>query len=351
MSHSRPGRNLSRPIGIGAIGALLFLMLWGVLSGSQIREGFVQDDPEQTDVALYKAISARVADGDGYYDAVAVEQVRRGFPTSPAVTVREPTLAWLTSAVGPPAAYGVLLALAGIALVLSMYCLDQLSATRVEWVTGTVIAAVTIANLCPPLNVWIHDVWAGLLILIAGLTSTRRWFWPTLLALLAACLVRELALPAALAMAAVAWPRLSRRRRALSVAALLAFLAFYGWHVAQVERMVPPGSQPSPGWLDVNGWPFFVNATWFSTVLTNGPVILAALLVPVALLGWVAHESPRTRPVAVVLVVYAVVFSVIGRDNNLYWGALFGPLLLPGIAFAPRAVWRLARASRGPTRV
>lgn len=326
----------------------LLLMAWGAVAGSQVPDGFLEADPDKTDVALYQAISGRVADGESYYASVADEQPSRGFPTSPAMTVREPTLAWLTSTVGAGTGYGILLALAAVAIALSLVCFDSLSRTRAEWMVASVLGALGVAFLCSPDGVWIHEAWAGLLIYVAALAATRRWFWPALVALLAACLVRELALPAALAVLAVAWPRLSRRRRGASVMAVLSFLAFYGWHVLQVSRMSSGESEPSAGWLDVNGWPFFVNAAWFSTALGNGPLLVAVALVPLALLGWVTHESVDARPVAAVLVAYALVFGVVGRDNNLYWGILFGPLLLPGLAFVPRAVARLGRAWVGP---
>ena len=330
---------------IAAIAVTLLLMVWGAVAGSLVPDGFLEPDPDKTDVALYRAIADRMGDGESYYAAVAEEQPARGFPTSPAVTVREPTLAWLTSTVGAGTAYGILLALAAVAVALSLVCFDGLGRTRAEWVVASVVGAVGVAFLCSPDGVWIHEAWAGLLTYVAVLAATRRWFWPALIALLAACVVRELALPAALAVLAVAWPRLSVRRRLTSVVAVAGFLTFYGWHVLQVSRMAVGASEPSAGWLDVNGWPFFVNAAWFSTVLSDGPVLVAALLVPLALLGWVMHESVDARPVAAVLVAYALIFGVVGRDNNLYWGILFGPLLLPGLAFAPRAVVRLARAA------
>lgn len=331
-------------MGAAAVIVVVVLVAWGAVAGDQVPDGFVQDSSEQTDVALYKAVSARVADGQSYYAAVAVEQPSRGFPTSPAMTVREPTLAWLTASLGPGVAYGILLALAAVAVGLSLYCFDRLARTRAEWVLASVVAAVTVANLCAPVNVWTHDVWAGLLVYVGALTATRRWFWPTLAALALACLVRELALPAAVAVLVVGWPGLAVRRRVVAVAALAGFLGFYGWHVLRVGEMAAGPSADSPGWLDANGWPFFVNASWFSTLLTNGPVAVAVVLVPLALLGWVLHESASARPVVAVLVLYAVTFSVVGRTNNLYWGALFGPLLLPGLAFAPRAMVRVARS-------
>ncbi|KAA1379671.1 hypothetical protein [Aeromicrobium fastidiosum] len=345
MSGLGTSTRLRRGWALLAIAVTLVLVVWGAVAGSQVPDGFLEADPDKTDVALYQAISERMGDGESYYVAVAAEQPARGFPTSPAVTVREPTLAWLTSTAGEGTAYGILLALAAVAIGLSIVCFDSLTRTRAEWAVASVVGAVGVAALCSPDGVWIHETWAGLLTYVAALAATRHWFWPALIALLAACVVRELALPAGLAVLAAAWPRLSVRRRLASVVAVAGFLAFYGWHVLQVGRMSAGASEPSSGWLDVNGWPFFVNAAWFSTVLTVAPVLVAVLLVPLALLGWVLHDSVDARPVAAVLVAYALVFAVVGRDNNLYWGILFGPLLLPGLAFAPRAVARLTRAA------
>lgn len=320
------------------------LILWGALAGSQVPDGFVQHTDAKTDAGLYRAIAHRVADGDNYYAVVAVEQPARGFPTSPAMTVREPTLAWLAGALSPRGAYVLLLVLAGVALTLTLMCFDTLARSRLEWVLGSVIASATIANLCLPANMWSHDVWAGMLIYIGALASTRKWFVIAMLSMLAACLIRELALPAAVAVGAMSWSAGGRRTRAAWGAALLGFAVFYLWHVHEVGQ-IPTSPVTSPGWVAFHGWPFVVNATWFSTLLSNWPVLVAAIVTPCALLGWIMHASVHARAVAMVLVVYVVAFSVIGRSNNLYWGALFGALLLPGLAFAPRALVTLIRSS------
>ena len=322
------------------------LIAWGLAVGSIVPAGYGDTDVEHSDVGLYQAISARIADGSTYYDAVEAEQPARGYPISPVMTVREPTLAWTIDLLGEHGAYAVLLVLAGAAVAMGMYCFDRIARGRGEWVGATLLLVAVIGFVAAPVNVWVHDAWAGLLIVIGVLAATQRWFWPALLALLAACLMRELAVPAVLAVVVVWWPGLGRRRRTAVLAAGAAFAGFYGWHAVQAAGFSATGGSEAPGWLDLHGWPFFVNSAWFSTVLTVLPIAVVAVLVPLALLGWVGRSGVMARPVVGVPVIYAVAFGVMGRSNNLYWGLLFAPLLVPGLAFAPRTLHELFRTAR-----
>ncbi|MDX6276559.1 MAG: hypothetical protein QOJ72_687, partial [Nocardioidaceae bacterium] len=83
----------------------------------------------------------------------------------------------------------------------------------------------------------------------------------------------------------------------------------------------------------LGGWPFVVDAVRASSVLALLPFWVAAVLVPVALLGWVSRTGPLFETVSAFLLVYSLVFCVVGRPDNAYWGAFLGILLVPGVAF------------------
>src|SRR4028118_2130363 len=53
--------------------------------------------PGKGDVYLYQAVVARMDAGENYYPAAAQEMIARGYPTSPFLTWRLPTTAWLVS--------------------------------------------------------------------------------------------------------------------------------------------------------------------------------------------------------------------------------------------------------------
>ena len=52
---------------------------------------------ERVEMDLYRAIDARVAAGENYYEAAAEEHREFGIPTSPFVTIRTPVLAWTSA--------------------------------------------------------------------------------------------------------------------------------------------------------------------------------------------------------------------------------------------------------------
>lgn len=335
---------------IGAAG-LVILLVWGIAGGSIVPEGFIQsDDPSQSDVALYKAVSAAMQDGDGYYQAVLSEQPARGYPTSPVMTVREPTLAWLTSTWGLGGAHVLLLMVGVLALGLAIVRLQRLAVGRVEWYAAALAGVAVAAMVVPEDNVWAHDIWAGTLILCAVLAYSRRNALPAVALLLTASLIRELAAPLLVVLLVLSWHRGTRRDAVAAGAALAAFGAFYLWHAQQVGELVAGAGGASPGWVEFGGWPFVVNAVWFSSAMTLTSMTLTAVIVVFALLGWIGRSGDIALFAVLVIGTYSVVFAVLGRPNNLYWGALFAPTLLVGIVWAPRAVWEMLRPWRHRTR-
>ena len=85
-------------------------------SGSAATEPARDDD-----LRLYDRIVERVAAGENYYTVAIAEQRARNFPVRPAVTVRLPTLAFLTVWLGPNG----LLAAAGAAAACRLGGVEQ----------------------------------------------------------------------------------------------------------------------------------------------------------------------------------------------------------------------------------
>lgn len=323
--------------------SLLVLTGWALLA--PVHSTASHHDEGDTDVALYRAIVERMDRGSSYYDAVGVEQVERGYPTSPAPAVREPTVAWIVSTVGDSAAYVLLIGLAVLAAGVTIRRLDRDAPSRAEWIVGSVMVSLSVAAWCVPSNAYVHDVWAGLLVLTALMLHGQDRWRLSLALLTAAAIVRELAAPMLLIAAAVAWRR-GRRTEALGwCAGVMMFGAFYAWHFYET-RGLPDGSA-GPGWLGAGGWPFSVEAVRFSGLLQLGPSWLAALVVPCALLGWTALGR-RTELTVAIPIAFLAALMVVGRPVNAYWGALVAPLLLAGLTLAPRALiaWIVAACGR-----
>lgn len=320
------------------VALMIGLVAWGIVSGAPERQ--VEPVGERgADLILYEAITEKMANGSGYYAAVATEQSPRGYPTRPVMTVREPTLAWLVDAAGGPwGAYGVLLAIVGAAAVTMLIRLRETASSLPAWVVAGLLGSLSLVLMAAPALVHVHEIWAGVLIVLSvGVRSGRRWTASVGVGL-AAALIRELAVPYLVVMLVLAY-RDRRRDEAIAWgAALAAWGIFYGVHALRVLDLVPAGASASPGWLAAEGWPLFVEMIRAGSVLVLLPFWVAAVTVPLALLGWWTRRTAYSTRVAMTLTGYAVAFTIVGRADTTYWGFLLAALVLPGIAMVPRVL-------------
>lgn len=321
------------------------LALWGVLAGSSIGERKADPGDHHTDLALYQAIITRMDHGQGYYQAVAIEQPARHYPTKPVMAVREPTLAWFVATVGKPAAVGTMLGLAVTALALSLRTFDLTERNRRSWVAVVVFAAAGIGVLCRPAAFAQHEVWAALLVYVGVLLRGHGRIVMAVVLLLVAALVRELVAPMMAVMLLMAVVEHRRREARLWALAIAAFAVFYGIHAWQVHEMHGVAGPTGPGWLAFGGWPFVVDAFWGSSLLTVFPHVVAAIAVPVGLLGWLSRSGALFDRVSAILGAYVALFCVAGRPDNFYWGMLVAALLLPGVVFGVTFIWTTCWAS------
>ncbi len=296
-------------------------------------------DPDDTDDALYVRIADRVADGEGYYTAAVAEQLVSGYPVQPFITVREPTLAYVTVAVGGVRGLQVLFAgLGAVILAVSLLRMEKIAPDRLGWWGSCLLVALAGRPFLATDLVVMHEVWAGALIFLSLLVrSERRWVVSVVLGLLAA-VVRELALPYLLVMATMAWRDGRRREMWGWISSIAAFGAFFAVHAALVQAAVESGGQESQGWLRFGGWPFLLDMVRQTTAFFHLPGAFTALIVPLALLGWWSLRSGLALRAFVFLAGIMAAFMAIGRPENTYWGLMLAIVLLPGLAFAPRAL-------------
>ncbi|AXT85888.1 hypothetical protein C6I20_12295 [Aeromicrobium sp. A1-2] len=316
-----------------AFALVALLAVWGALAGSAVVQRAASPGDDHTDLALYQAIVQRMDSGESYYGAVAIEHPAGRYPTAPVMAVREPTLAWFISSVGRPAAVVTMLGLAGLALILSIRTFELSERSRRSWIGATVMAAAGIGVLCRPASVEQHDVWAALLVYLGVMVRGHGRVLPAVALLLAAGLIRELVAPVMAVMLVMAIRERERREAWWWIAGLTVFSCFYGWHAWEVHQLAGPGGLESPGWLALGGWPRVVDAFWGGSLLTVLPHAVAAVVVPLALLGWISRAGELFDRVSVVLLAYVALFCFVGRADNFYWGMLIGALLVPGLAF------------------
>ncbi len=105
-----------------------------------------------------------------------------------------------------------------------------------------------------------------------------------------------------------------------------------------VSAHVGPLDAASPGWAAAGGWGFVLRMVQDCTLLILAPAPLVALLVPLCLIGWMAWPGAFGRRGLLVGGGYLCAFMLVGRPDNTYWILMVGPLLMPGLAFAPAAL-------------
>ena len=311
---------------------------------------------EDPDLLLYRAITARVRGGEDYYAVAVAEQRRNGYPVTPGLTVRLPTLAMLGALLGP-AGLTVLRGLLFAAMLVAAW--RRLGAEPDGAARRPMALALLAAGIASGLGARydvLHEVWAGQLIALSfmlhrpacgGGQGARqgRWGWSWVAAALALAL-RELALPYVLFMAAhAAWH--GARREALAWAGLaLAFAAALLLHLHLAAAQVHPGDPASPSWLAIKGMAGLLHKVNQSTFLVRFPIWLSGPLVVLALFGWAGWRTPLGAAGFVLVLGYACAFMIVGRDNNFYWGLVITPLLFMGAAFLPMALPSLWRAAQ-----
>ncbi len=325
---------------------LALLLLIGVgLSLGEDHSTRPPTAPGMGDVDLYRAIDMRMLHGEGYYQAAATEQRARGYPLRPFVTVRMPTLAWITTLAGGPARVAIIeTLLAAICVGMTVLRLRKLIQSDWLWACAALLVVTTVAMLSQSLLAIWHELWAGLLVALSlACWSQKRWA-PSVAFGLAAVLLRELALPYLVAMAALALlERRPREALAWSGAILLFGIALFA-HAHSVGALLQATDRASPGWSRMGGWRFDLALVRGTSLLATVPTPVTAIMLPIALLGWAAWPSRYAAGFGLTLVSWLGAFLLIGRPENFYWGLLMAPLLPIGVVMALPALRDLIRA-------
>ena len=310
---------------------------------------------DDNDLRLYRIIAERVKRGDDYYVAATEEQRANHYPVAPGFTVRLPTLAFLTAALGQHGLIALQVALFGAMMLAMMRRLeDEPGAAEFRPLALALLMCGIASGLNYRYNV-LHEIWAAQLIALSlALHRPLRGKWVASLAAGALALaVRELALPYVLLMGASAlWHR--RWREGAAWAGLVAlFVAAMVVHLHYADAQVRPGDPLSPSWLVLGGLNSLVYKVANSTFLSLVPVWIAGPAVVLCLFGWTAWKSPLGDVAALLVLGYGLAFMVAGRDNNFYWGVLITPVLFMGGAFLRLglpSLWRAADLRLPPAR-
>ena len=190
-------------------------------------------------------------------------------------------------------------------------------------------------------------VWSGVLIGLSWcLFSMERRRLGVGLGI-AALFVRELAAPFCLACLVLAFVERRWREACLWLAGMLAYGAFYGWHVYEVMALVGPNDRAhAVGWLQFGGAAFVISLAQMNAFLLLLPQWVTAIFFPLAMLGFASWNTPIGRRAAFSTSAFVILFAFVGQPFNQYWGSLFAPLLCLGAAQAPAAIKDLVQRAR-----
>jgi hypothetical protein len=308
---------------VAAVLALVLLVL-GLVTGVQPAP---HGGPPGDDSTLYRKVVEDVRAGQGYYAAAVREQRAGDYPLRPFVTVRTPVLAEaLARLPGPPAPQAAagalaLLVVAAWAVRLRSEAKRPLGAVlSLLFLLGSAAAAVY------PHAYMQHELWSGLLLSLALAVYGPRSWPASLVLMLVAAAVRELAAPVLGLMALMAFAE-GRRKEALAWAAAIAvYAAGLAWHAFEVTRLTSAADASSTGWLALGGWPFVLLQMKWNALLLGLPAPAIALMAALVMLGLAGLRGPLEARVAVILIAFGLAFLVLGRVDNAYWGLMITPL-------------------------
>lgn len=310
--------------------------------------GAIDAAPERdADLAFYQDVAARIAGGERYYDFIVPMQRAEGYPVNPGFAVRLPTLAYLSAILG---AGGLLAAALALTLATAAAWWARLGAELADPSRRRIAFAFLAIGASLGLNRHffpLHEFWAGMLLALAfALHRPDRGRWGAALLVAALALaIRELALPFVALMAAMAGWRREWREAAAWIGLALLFAGALAAHFHVLSAAIDPSDPRSPSWLVFDGLSGFVSKIVLTTNLRLLPQWLAGPLVIVSLLGWASWRGRVGTQGALLLGGYAIAFMIAGRADNYYWGALMGPIVLVGLAFAPDALKALKAAA------
>lgn len=297
----------------------------------------------QSDLDFYEGIIAALRAGLPYYPTLHEGLLAGDYPTLSLFNWRTPVYLQLLALFPSNAAAQV--ALGG--LVLAAWLLGALAVYRLAGPAWALASLATLGlgllSVAAPRVVMSFEFAGGVLILVSIAAHGLRLRWLGIAALTAALFIRELAAPAVLVAVWLSW----RDRRWGEVGTWMVILALYAayfsWHAGMAMAQLGDAERTGPGWLAFGGADFVLASARFNGVFLLLPAWATALALPLALVGlagWRRGGRAFTTAVAFVLL-----FCVVGRPMNDYWGSLYTPLLMLGLPFAAPALADLTRAA------
>jgi hypothetical protein len=327
------------------------LLVMGVLASMAVSYhgpiDAIISTPGKGDLATYSQIVDRMRHGEDYYAAAHEELVAGHYGTHSVFNWRLPTLSWAWSALPSNGwAKAALIVIAGTAVAVTFLWFSSSAGT----VAACIVVPALVFNLSSSLPdgaELLADVVAGVFILLSVAAYGLRWRPAGFFAAVIALSVKELAAPYVL----VCLFEAGRHRRYGELAAWAGALALFGgyflWHYAMVHaHIAATDTAYKDSWFHFGSVPFVLATAGFNGILLSRPLWPTALLLPLCLLGLAAWDGQDGNRARLTVAAYLILYLFVGKAFDVYWGALYTPLMMLGLPFVPSAIVDLVRALR-----
>jgi hypothetical protein len=297
-----------------------------------------------SDMDIYRNVVHRVHTGEGYYEALGAELRVNKRPTTAIVNWRTP-LHLVTLALAPSSAWWRIpqVTITVVVLVIALVIMQRagmpfLSMFQVLLMIGSLLLCFVEPGL------YFVEAWAGLMIVLSIEAYAFGWKKTGIATGLLALFLRELAMPYVLVCALLAFRKKDRPEMLAWSLGLVAYVAYFGVHAALVTSRILPGDISNPvSWVQFGGVKLMVSASSMGALVALPPWV-TALYLPAALLGLGGWKDPVALRVLATVVAYLGAFAIVGHPVNIYWGAMYAPLLTFGVAWSIPAIHDLMKA-------
>jgi hypothetical protein len=318
-----------------------------VLSGLQTTD-IVQPPRSESeaigDAKLGLRIIQRLATGEAYYTVYGDELRRHQYPTRSFLNWRTPLHYELVARLSLRGAGALLAALALAVVAAGTLAYGKQSTLKSVTAPLLLFGAMLPALLVRPDGLALPEIWAGALIALSlAAYVLERCVLAAVLGVIAVFL-RELAVPYALACGLLALHARRRHESMVWVTGGLAFLVYYAFHTVQVAAATQADDLAhSQSWIQWAGLPFVLKTLHTYGWLTIVPPAWTAVAAGAGLLSVFAVSAPVQ--VRVSLIVYLLLFSIVGQPFNYYWGYLTAGVWAHAFVFCAEGTHSVLRAA------
>lgn len=339
-----PPRRARAALAAWAIGTALCVAITLSPAASRVTP---KGRPGVGDNALYWAIANRVSAGEDFYQASAQELSARHYPMASVFNWRVPLPIAMVGWVRYPWIARLMLGAIGLGVLLLGVEMLVRERHRLQAALGALLLTGPL-GLCVLDDLFVMPVlWAGAWIALSVCAYDLKWRRLAVVAGLAAPFFREVALPYCLLSAALAWRDRRPREVAVWAAGLAVWGLYFAYHCVEVLRVMPANAPAFSGsWIQFGGLPFAIATTQMNPYLLVVPQWVTGLYFAAGLFALAGWNTPAGRRIAATVCLFVILFAVVGRPFNYYWGLLTAPLFCLSVSQFPGALadcWRAAR--------